>query len=639
MKPKSIAFLMLVLVSGVLALGQGNAAQPSIVMVGTIGDVTFGVPPDTLVNAPNGHISFQKIIGGYRVWVPGRLPITPTPTATLISSASPSAHEEGGFAFDVTDWPSLELPTPPTFVLGHVKDDNNPNCSPIIYSFDRDYKALNAVVPGPNPNTLWGFYDAEYHVTCSSEPLLSSIGMATSNDGGITWNDNGQVIQGLDAAKFGAANTDDPDYDDDSVIDKQFAKANPSPTGDPVSIDSGASGPSAVIPGDGYIYVYYADRTPFTKRPDSIYVERARTSASPSPSPGLEWEKWMGDSWVPASTQTLATAILVPSATAVIALQPHVSWNTSLHEWLMVFKTAIDFEVATSVDGVHWNPPVSLLTFDPNDDKTGFPTLISIDEGETSQQITGPNVWLYYSSLPKVSPVPTPGITPLDPFHYHGHVVQFTIRDTTPPVTSATVAGPLGLNDWYTGPTTVSFTATDDLSGVAGTEYSLDNGATWTAANSVWFTASASYNLLYRSTDVDGNVETAKSLTVRLDSRPPAITATANPSTILNHLHVVSVTISGNIADNLSGVDPTTARFAVHDEYGRVQPTGGVTIAADGSYSFTISLRTFVRVNDTDGRLYTIRVSAVDNAGNKRTIETFVTAKRRRQPPCAPHCI
>ena len=219
---------------------------------------------------------------------------------------------------------------------------------------------------------------------------------------------------------------------------------------------------------------------------------------------------------------------------------------------------------------------------------------------------------------------------------------KITTTDTMPPVTTAAVSGPLGLNGWYTGPTTVSFSATDDLSGVAKTEYSLDNGATWTTGTSVSLTTSAIYNILYHSIDVDENSETARSITVNLDSRPPAITESASPSIIYNNVRVVNVTVSGTIKDNLSGVDPTTAKFAVHDEYGRVEPTGPVTIYPDGSYSFAVALRTFIRAKDADGRLYTIRVTAADKAGNSRTTEAFVTAKRFKAPPpppCGKQCV
>jgi hypothetical protein len=212
-------------------------------------------------------------------------------------------------------------------------------------------------------------------------------------------------------------------------------------------------------------------------------------------------------------------------------------------------------------------------------------------------------------------------------------MVYYPETDTTTPVTTAAVAGPLGLNGWYVGPTIVNFTATDDLSGVVKTEFSLDNGAIWTTGESVSLSASAIYNILYRSTDFEGNAETPKSIIVKLDSKAPVITASANPVNIFNSVRVVPVTISGTIKDNLSGVDPTTVKFVVHDEYGKVEPTGPVTLGANGDYSFTISLRTFVKKRDADGRLYTIRVSAADNAGSARSAEATVTAKPVPPPP------
>jgi hypothetical protein len=205
--------------------------------------------------------------------------------------------------------------------------------------------------------------------------------------------------------------------------------------------------------------------------------------------------------------------------------------------------------------------------------------------------------------------------------------------DTTPPVTTAGVSGPLGNNGWYLGPAVVNFTATDDLSGVFKTEFSLNNGVTWTTGNSVSLTANGIYPILFRSTDFVGNVEPPESIAVKLDSKAPVITASANPANIFNNVRVVPVTISGTIKDNLSGVDPTTAKFVVHDEYGKVQPTGPVTLGANGAYSFTISLRTFVKKRDAGGRLYTIRVRATDNAGSARSAETTVTAKPPPPPP------
>jgi hypothetical protein len=124
-----------------------------------------------------------------------------------------------------------------------------------------------------------------------------------------------------------------------------------------------------------------------------------------------------------------------------------------------------------------------------------------------------------------------------------GSNAKITTTDTTPPVTTASVAGPLGLNNWYTGPTTVTFSATDDLSVVAQTQYRLGSSQSWTSGTGVSFAASGIYNVQYQSIDVDGNVETPDTITVRLDSRAPVISENADTSVIFNYLPVASLTI------------------------------------------------------------------------------------------------
>jgi hypothetical protein len=91
---------------------------------------------------------------------------------------------------------------------------------------------------------------------------------------------------------------------------------------------------------------------------------------------------------------------------------------------------------------------------------------------------------------------------------------------------------------------------------------------------------------------------------------------------------MVPVTISGTITDAGSGVDPTTAAYAVTDEYRLDQPRGSVHVEMDGSntfsYSFQIHLQASRQSNDRDGRQYTITVSAQDTAKNKGSTSTVV---------------
>lgn len=102
-------------------------------------------------------------------------------------------------------------------------------------------------------------------------------------------------------------------------------------------------------------------------------------------------------------------------------------------------------------------------------------------------------------------------------------------NDFTPPTTSIS-----GVDDaWHNCPVAVTLTASDNpggsgmSGGCAETEYALDS-LDWTTGNSLSVTGSGIHTILYRSIDADGNVELAKSTTVRIDTGKPNSTATRN---------------------------------------------------------------------------------------------------------------
>jgi hypothetical protein len=95
---------------------------------------------------------------------------------------------------------------------------------------------------------------------------------------------------------------------------------------------------------------------------------------------------------------------------------------------------------------------------------------------------------------------------------------------------------------------------------------------------------------------------------------PPMITLSTIPTSLWPpNGKMVPVTVSGTITD--TGCTVTSAAYAVTDEYGQVQPSGAVTLRAGGTYSFTVLLQASRLGTDLDGRLYTITVSASNNAG------------------------
>jgi hypothetical protein len=111
-----------------------------------------------------------------------------------------------------------------------------------------------------------------------------------------------------------------------------------------------------------------------------------------------------------------------------------------------------------------------------------------------------------------------------------------------------------------------------------------------------------------------------------LDATPPLVTCAANPKTLwpANGKPVV-VTVSGTIIDSTSGVDTSSLKFSVKDEYGVVQPTGTFSLGTGGNFSFSVSLIAGRNGNDNDGRTYQISATGKDNAGNPGSCSTTST--------------
>jgi hypothetical protein len=96
----------------------------------------------------------------------------------------------------------------------------------------------------------------------------------------------------------------------------------------------------------------------------------------------------------------------------------------------------------------------------------------------------------------------------------------------------------------------------------------------------------------------------------------PVVTLSATPTFLWpQNGKMMPVTISGTITESGSGCTLKTATYAVKDEYGEVQPSGPVTLSATGAYSFTVLLQASRLGTDANGRLYTVTVSASNNAG------------------------
>ena len=195
--------------------------------------------------------------------------------------------------------------------------------------------------------------------------------------------------------------------------------------------------------------------------------------------------------------------------------------------------------------------------------------------------------------------------------------------DITPPVTQASLVGTSGTNGWFKSSVQVSLSATDDFSGVANTFYSVDGGVTETYSGAFIVSAPGQHTVQFWSVDNAGNTEATQMVEVKVDGVAPVVTAAANPSTAPKRPHSVTVTISGSATDAVSGI--SGASFNVIDEYGVTQPSGPVTVQANGSYSFSLVLPATKHGSDKNGHLYTIVVTATDQAGNTASATTTLT--------------
>ncbi|MGP3915615.1 ThuA domain-containing protein [Nonomuraea sp. 10N515B] len=154
--------------------------------------------------------------------------------------------------------------------------------------------------------------------------------------------------------------------------------------------------------------------------------------------------------------------------------------------------------------------------------------------------------------------------------------------DKTPPVTTAKAAEPNGGDGWYkSGPVEVTLTAKDDASEVAATEYSLDGGAWTPYSEPILVSGDGTRKLDYRSRDGAGNVEEARTLTLKLDTTAPTTTASFAPpnSSGWNNADVPVVLAA---TDAGSGV----ARVEYSLDQGAWQPYTDkpVVVSGDGSH-------------------------------------------------------
>lgn len=127
--------------------------------------------------------------------------------------------------------------------------------------------------------------------------------------------------------------------------------------------------------------------------------------------------------------------------------------------------------------------------------------------------------------------------------------------DWTVPDTTCSLAGTIGTNGWNTSNVVMTLTPVDSLSGVKRTEYSINNGASWTLyGGPVTFSMEGTTTVLYRSVDNADNVEDAHSISIKIDKTVPATSCSLAGALGGDGWNTTDVVMALSATDDISGI-------------------------------------------------------------------------------------
>ena len=201
--------------------------------------------------------------------------------------------------------------------------------------------------------------------------------------------------------------------------------------------------------------------------------------------------------------------------------------------------------------------------------------------------------------------------------------------DQSAPTTTISLNGTAGNDPWYLSSVEVVISAVDNDggSGVAETKYSVNGGQTWdTYTSPLNFTEESadywdSYQVMARSWDNAGNDEGPPALEIfQIDKTPPITTmeASATEYERVRKGEMGGVAYDSFAVDELSGLDfPYVIELI--DEYGVYDQDLGV------QFSGSVAFELWCDGGDKDGRTYTLRITAWDQAGNESHADAVVT--------------
>jgi parallel beta-helix repeat protein len=200
---------------------------------------------------------------------------------------------------------------------------------------------------------------------------------------------------------------------------------------------------------------------------------------------------------------------------------------------------------------------------------------------------------------------------------------SLTIKiDHTAPVTAATPSPAANAGGWNATNVTVTLNAADNLgaSGVTNIRYWLTGAQpqdpATIAGNTVVIPISADgvTTVNYAATDNAGNIESTKSVTIKIDRTAPLTAATSSPAANAAGWNTAGVTVTLNAADNAgaSGIQSIQYWLTGAQQQNPTIVTGPIAISAEG--------------------VTTINYAATDNAGNVESTKSLTVKIDKTSP-------
>ena len=153
--------------------------------------------------------------------------------------------------------------------------------------------------------------------------------------------------------------------------------------------------------------------------------------------------------------------------------------------------------------------------------------------------------------------------------------------DSVAPSVNLDSAGTFGSNNWYITIPTLTASASDDTSGLAILEYSLDN-SDWAAYTTPLNLSEGIHSVSIWAQDQAGSV-TQVDRAYQVDTRPPQIAGSLSGTPGMNGWYISQVTISASASDPLPGSDIDTFTYTLNGA--TETPYTSPVILADGQHT------------------------------------------------------